>query len=46
MAVGIDGGKLESSLRSENEDRAIEQRARALWRRVIVLDVENRLNGD
>lgn len=46
MAVGIGGGELESSLRSENEDRAIEQRAGALWRRVVVLDVENRLDGD
>lgn len=46
MAVSIGGGELESSLRGENEDGAIEQRAGALWRRVVVLDVEDRLNGD
>lgn len=45
MSLSADGSELQCSLWRQDQDRAVEELRATLWRRVVVLDVKNRLDG-
>jgi len=46
MSFGAGRGKLESSLRGQDKDGSVEDGAGILGGRVVVLDIENGLDGN